>query len=169
MNQLLLWGTILLLWLSSFTSNMKLPQTTAPVAISNDAFNIFYIGMENPITVALPNIPIEQTKVTISNGTLRKTNETGKYIVTVFQEGETTIQLEGKTPNGRKITSNHVFDVQKFPTPLLGIKGQKGWKIPILDLWSSSGLYSVNSSLMEVEPIDLFINKGKEYFKNICN
>lgn len=171
MNHSLLWAITLLLSCYSYVPNIptkqKASSNTAAVAIQNNLLNIFYIGIENPITVALPNVPIEQTKVSLSNGKLVQLNQKGKYQVTVYQEGKTQLQLEGRTASGQKVMVIHTFKVKRLPPPSISIAGKLYGRLPLIDLLFSTGLdcYSSNNPIeinWQVENFDIMVSNPRE-------
>src|SRR5208283_1999231 len=54
------------------------------VTVSADAMNVFYIGVDNPVSISAPGIPMEKLKPSITQGSLTPTGKGGgKYIVKV--------------------------------------------------------------------------------------
>ena len=69
-------------------SNISLfAQTDATAVVAADKMNVFYIGVDNPISVAVPGIASDKLRVTVNNGTITGSN--GKYIVKVGNTTET--------------------------------------------------------------------------------
>ena len=56
-------------------------QTNSGPVVSADNMNIFYIGVDNPVSVAVPGVLSDKLKVTISEGSISGSN--GKYTVNV--------------------------------------------------------------------------------------
>jgi hypothetical protein len=96
----------------------KVQKQEAPVAIALDKMNVLYIGVDNPVTIAVPNVPADKVFVTIDNGTITGSN--GKYLATVTQPGTTTIRV-GTIKNDRKeLLTEQVFRVKMMPDPVNG-------------------------------------------------
>jgi HSP20 family molecular chaperone IbpA len=92
-------------------------QTNTEPVVSADKMNIFYIGIDNPVSVAVPGVLSEKLKVTISEGTIIGSN--GKYIVTVSKPGETEIAIYVETkPGVYEKEGIKKFRVQRIPNPL---------------------------------------------------
>jgi hypothetical protein len=71
----------------------SLPNNSV-IACSIDKLNVVYIGIDNPITIAVSNTPPD--KVTVSGqGCTVRPNGTGKYIVTATTQGTAKIQVSG--------------------------------------------------------------------------
>ena len=69
------------------------------VAVSAEKMKIFYVGVDNPITIAVEGVADEDIKVSINaNAFIQKVNK-GKYVVRATREGECAITVEwaGKT------------------------------------------------------------------------
>ena len=68
--------------------------------------NVFYIGVDNPISVAISGVPIEATKVSMDKGTITPTAQLGQYHVRVFEVGKAMIYLEGKDRQGKVVKNS---------------------------------------------------------------
>ena len=69
------------------------------VAVSAGKMKIFYVGVDNPITIAVEGVADEDIKVSINaNALILKVNK-GQYVVRPLREGEGAITVEwaGKT------------------------------------------------------------------------
>lgn len=98
----------------------------AAVAISPDKMNVFYAGVDNPLTVSAAGVAPGDLIVDIKgcNGTLQGQNN-GKYKVNVKGTGTCTISVFQKL-NGKLIQqgSPQIFRVKRFPNPPLRISGK---------------------------------------------
>jgi gliding motility-associated protein GldM len=92
-------------------------QTDNIAVVSADKMNVFYIGIDNPVSIAVPGISGDKLKVSINNGTISGSN--GKYIVKVDKVMETIIEVtvEIKPGDVKKVGSN-VFRVKRIPDPI---------------------------------------------------
>lgn len=111
--------------------------------ISTDGANILRIGVPNPISVAISGVPIEETKVSISKGRIEEGYRKGYYTVSVFEEGETTIYLEGKDRQGNKIKSASKFRVRRFPDPTPRLGNKSGGLIGVGEMRAQRGVIAV--------------------------
>ncbi len=84
------------------------------VAVSADKMNVFYIGVDNPITVSAAGVSSNEVNVSISGGggTLSKVDN-DSYNVTVKQPGEATISVSG----GGLDPTPYTFRVKRIPDP----------------------------------------------------
>ncbi len=89
-----------------------------PVAIALDKMNVFYIGVDNPVTIAVPGVPADKLLVTIDHGTI--TGNNGRYIVRVAQTGETTITVAIIKNEKKVLLSSQLFRIKRIPDPVDG-------------------------------------------------
>ncbi len=84
------------------------------VAVSADKMNVFYIGVDNPITVSAAGVSSNEVNVSISGGggTLQKIDN-DNYVVKVTQPGEATINVSG----GGLAPTPYSFRVKRIPDP----------------------------------------------------
>ncbi len=85
------------------------------VVIANDKMNVFYLGIHNPVSVAVEGVADEKIKVSTDNGVIIK-KERGRYdaIPDVSGIGNIIIEWEGK----KEIKP---FKVKAFPDPLIDL------------------------------------------------
>jgi gliding motility-associated protein GldM len=91
------------------------------VAISADMMNVFYIGVENPITVSAAGVSSADVRVSIEGGGGKLTGSGSKFNVNVNKPtDECFINVSGGGMNARK-----QFRVKRIPNPVarLGNKG----------------------------------------------
>lgn len=166
----------ILLFISSFTFNSATnPSITA--AVSADKMNVFYIGVLNPISVAISSVPIEDTKVSISNGIIGESHIKGQYYVRVFEVGKVWIYLEGKDRNGNIVSTSSEFRVKRIPdpTPRLEIRGWHGYGniyyqkgiLAVLENFDFDVRFEVLTFEIEHhrgrEPIQTYFNEGAKF------
>lgn len=104
-------------------------QVAKPSAVvSPDAMNVLYIGVDNPISVSAPGIPVESLKVS-ANGVRLTSRGPGKYIARVSSPGEVSIgvsaTLDGKSQN----FGSSKFRVKRIPKPTARVAGKTGGRI----------------------------------------
>ncbi|MCC7244256.1 MAG: hypothetical protein IT269_01135 [Saprospiraceae bacterium] len=91
------------------------------VAIQLDKMNVFYIGVQNPISVSAAGVPSAQVKVNGSGGgiNISSAGGAGKYNVTVNTPGEATI-----TVSGGGVSQSFPFRVKRIPDPVPRLGGK---------------------------------------------
>lgn len=92
-------------------------QTDAVAVVSADKMNVFYIGLDNPISIAVPGVPSDKLRVTIKNGSLTGSN--GKYTVKVDNPAEVIIHVAAEIkPGVEKDFGESIFRVKRVPDPV---------------------------------------------------
>ena len=106
----------------NFASSYMVGQPSA--TISADKMNVFYIGVDNPVTISVPGASNEQVVAVASNGSLSKTGN-GKYKM-VVSAGYNTTKINVSATIGGKSTpmGSTEFRVKPVPTPIPKIAGK---------------------------------------------
>ncbi|MBI1305804.1 MAG: gliding motility protein GldM [Bacteroidetes bacterium] len=100
-----------------FTAEYQVFQGQA--AISADAMNVLYIGVDNPISIAVPGVNPADVHPSISGGggTLAK-GSGNSYVAKVSQPGTATISVSAKLGNGStRQMGQSVYKVRRLPKP----------------------------------------------------
>lgn len=102
-----------------------------------DKMNVFYIGVDNPITVSASGYNIEDVNLKFEDGDVKKkeTAVKGKYNVTVTKPNAKGIPyvIEGKdkATGTYKPLEKGVVRVKRIPDPIAKLGGYSGGNIPI--------------------------------------
>lgn len=83
-------------------------------AIALDKMNVFYIGVDNPVTIN-GGVPNEKLLVSIDKGSIKGSN--GKYIVRVTQIGDATITVATIKNDKKVLLGTFHFKVKILPEP----------------------------------------------------
>ncbi len=101
-------------------------DTVAPgyvVAAAPLKMNVFYIGVDNPLRVAVTGVPAnELSPRLVGAGTLTGSN--GDYIVTVREPGEVTIQIFRKQGAKETLLGEEKYRVKRIPDPAPKLGGK---------------------------------------------
>lgn len=114
--------------------------------VAADKMNVFYIGVDNPVSVSAAGVSSNQLNVTGNGGGISLTpTGNGKYNVKVTQPGEATITVSG----GGLQPTNFAFRVKRIPDPVAKLTNkQKGGSIP-------NGVFKAQAGLLaELENFD---------------
>jgi hypothetical protein len=107
------------------------------IACSVDKLNVFYIGIDNPITIAVSNTPPDKVTVLGLNCVVTPRGN-GKYIVTVLTPGTARIQVSG---NGN--TQTFYFRVKLMPNPVPTLSHKKGGTMGQGEFCAQAGIIPV--------------------------
>ena len=94
--------------------------TPGGAAVMLDKMNVFYIGVDNPVTVS-SGTGWDKTKVSMSGGTLSSAGGPGKYTVRVSSPGKASI-----TVNADGKASTYEFRIKNIPAPVLMVGPSDG-------------------------------------------
>jgi len=104
--------------LKNYSKEFKYEVGQRSVAVSLDKMNVFYIGVDNPISVSAAGVSSNDVKVVGNGGGISVSpNGGGKYTVRVTNPGEATLTVSG---GGASQTFNYRVKRIPDPTPLLG-------------------------------------------------
>ncbi len=99
------------------------------VVISPTKMNVFYVGVDNPVSLAAPGISPDVIEPTITNGTIRKMAN-GSYIVRPTVVGkECAITVFANIQGQKRELQTQVFRVKDVPDPVAKVNGMRGGKI----------------------------------------
>ena len=116
----------------------------APV-VSADKMNVFYIGVDNPITASITGIRDDQINVSISGGggSLTKASGPGQYTVKVSSPGKASINLTGKSKDGASVNGSKEFRAKYIPDPIPELGGKAGGALKTGELKAQLGIAAV--------------------------
>lgn len=87
-------------------------------AVFLEKMNVFYIGVDNPISISAGGVAPSDLQPSLSGGTLRSSGKPGSYIVTVSGGTEATLNVNAKTSGGNKSMGSFKFRVKRVPDPV---------------------------------------------------
>lgn len=129
-----------------FKENWEFKYTvgTAGASMQLDKMNVFYIGVENPITVTAAGYSLEDVSVNIPGATLTTTAK-GKYNVKVAPGGPQIINasIVAGTAAGRKEVASMPIRVKRIPDPIAKIDNKTGGPYPTNRLRAQLGIAAV--------------------------
>lgn len=98
---------------------------TTGASMQLDKMNVFYIGVENPVTVAAAGYSVEDVSLDIPGATV--TGQKGHYSITVDKIGNVEVGILAKTQDGtRKKVGGMSVRVKRIPNPITKIGGVPG-------------------------------------------
>lgn len=98
--------------------------------ISLDKVKVVYRGIDNPITIAIP----DAKSYTVSGAGVHTTNEKGKYIVRPGSGKELTIKVEIILHDDSVIVEEHVYLIENISAPYTTLNGYYNYRGEILNL-----------------------------------
>jgi len=120
-------------------------QVGKPTAtISATKMNVLYLGLANPIEVAVPGVASENLQVNFSNGRIEKNgNEYFVYPEKIDGLGKnTTITVNAKMNGEIRPMGSRSYRVKEVPPPLATVGGMNGGTIRKEDLMAENGVFA---------------------------
>ncbi|MDP4266780.1 MAG: GldM family protein [Bacteroidota bacterium] len=120
---------------NSFSQNSK-----NVVSISATKFNVLYVGVDNPLTIAVSDYSPDKITVSINNSCTITDSKNGEYIVKAMKPGTATITVKSSETNN--VLGTMDFKVKKIPDPIahIGNINKKDNKITNEALISAGGI-----------------------------
>jgi len=96
------------------------------IVVSPDKMNVFYVGIDNPVSISVPGVAAEDIQPSMSGGSI--SGSRGKYNVRVGASAkEAVVNVAAKTKAGVKSMGPGVkFRVKQVPNPVPTVYGKRG-------------------------------------------
>lgn len=96
------------------------------VVISPTKMNVFYVGVDNPVSLAAPGISPEAIEAQITNGTISKQGD-GTYVVRPAVAGKnSSITVFANIQGQKRELQTQVFRVKEVPDPVAKVNSMRG-------------------------------------------
>lgn len=100
----------------SFSDSYRVAKPS--LVVSPTKMNVFYRGVDNPVSVSAPGVPNENLRVSINNGTIRPTGG-GNYNVNVRTGTQAVISVQAEMPDGSTQSMGRAeFRCKAIPNPV---------------------------------------------------
>ena len=127
--------------------------------VAHETVNVFYHGIKNPISVAIPGHCPEDIQVSIKLGMVIY-KDSGRFTVEVPPDiEETTLNIAIKTDSGLKRIDQKVFKVRKIPHPVPTLAGKRSGVVKLAELKAADSLKARNQEHLIVEGVHYEIAK----------
>lgn len=98
------------------------------LVVSATKMNVFYIGVDNPVSISIAGVDGDKIFPSITNGRL-KPKGGGEYIVNPKRPGNSLITVFAEIDGVRKNMGTAPFRVKVLPDPVVKVAGKKGGRI----------------------------------------
>lgn len=119
----------------TFTKQFTYEVGERSVTVSADKMNVFYVGVENPVSIAAAGVPTDQVRVSATGVNLTKKSN-GKYVVIPQKTGQATITVSG----GGLQPATFEYRVKRIPDPQVMLGNLAGGQIPVSHFQAQQGL-----------------------------
>jgi gliding motility-associated protein GldM len=116
-------------------------------AVFLEKMNVFYIGVDNPVTITAAGVAPENLTISMAGGTF--SGSKGKGIVRVTGGSEASINVGAKFGTSSKQMGTFKFRVKRVPDPVAYVAGKKGD-----DIVSKGEVMSIQGVLAKLENFD---------------
>ncbi|OFX47038.1 MAG: hypothetical protein A2X13_05520 [Bacteroidetes bacterium GWC2_33_15] len=129
---------------SFITKTFKRNYTVAKpnLVVSPTKMNVFYVGVDNPVSISIAGIAGDKIEPSITNGKIQKQGD-GDYIVNVNRPGNSLITVVANIDGTRKSMGTASFRVKALPDPVVKVAGKQGGKIEKNVLNAQAGVFAV--------------------------
>ena len=87
-------------------------------AVFLEKMNVFYIGVDNPITISAAGVAPSSLSPSFTGGTLKSNGKPGSYIVNVSGGTEATLNIGAKLNGSNKSMGSFKFRIKRVPDPV---------------------------------------------------
>jgi gliding motility-associated protein GldM len=110
----------------SFQFKSEFKAARPAIVVSPDKMNVFYVGLDNPVSISVPGIAAEDLQPSVGGGSI--SGSRGKYNVRVSAGGkEATVNVSARTRNGVKsMGPGAKFRIKQVPNPVATVYGKRG-------------------------------------------
>lgn len=112
------------------------------LVVSPTKMNVFYVGVDNPVSISIAGVPGNKISPSITNGTIRKQTD-GEYIVNPKRPGNSLISVRAEIDGVSKNMGVSPFRVKALPDPTIQVAGKKGGKIQRNVFAAQAGVFAV--------------------------
>jgi gliding motility-associated protein GldM len=150
-----------------FASEYMVARPAATV--SADKMNVFYIGVENPVTISCPGVALSDLVPSLQgSGSIAPAAEKGKFTVKVSGGIDATINVSAKMGKDTKPMAGIKFRVKKLPDPVAICAGTKGGSVKKSALSAAGGVIAKYENFdfdlkISVSSFNLTVNVGGEF------
>lgn len=117
----------------------------AGVVVSPDKMNVFYIGVDNPVSVSVPGFSPDKVRPSLSQGgTITSASGESKYTVRVKTPGTTDVVVSATLPSGdSKVMGTVPFRIKRVPDPVAKVGSLGGGKVKAAQFKVQRGVLAV--------------------------
>ncbi len=113
----------------------------ANLVVSPTKMNVFYVGVDNPVSVSIAGVAGDKIEPSITNGRFKKVRD-GEYIVNPKRPGNSLVTVFAEIDGVRKNMGVAPFRVKALPDPVVKVAGKKGGKIERNVLSAQAGVFA---------------------------
>ncbi|MBI9033529.1 MAG: gliding motility protein GldM [Bacteroidales bacterium] len=145
------------------------------LTVSAMKMNVFYIGVDNPVSISVPGIPANGLNPSITKGTLKRDGGNWSVNMPAGSEGVTNINVAANVGGSMKSMGTAEFRVKRVPSPTATIAGVDGGMISKSRLMAATAIiptmpadfdFELN---FEITRFNMVITQGGDVFEEPAN
>jgi gliding motility-associated protein GldM len=154
-------GTVKEYTLKDQTYTVAKPSAT----VSPDKMLVFYIGVDNPVSVSAPGFAKDKIRVGISSGEIKGSG--GNYIVNVKTRGEVNVTVSGTMEGGKTVALGVTkFRVKPIPPPHVKFANKGGGRLSVAAMKSQNRIFAILEDFdfdakFTINHFTMFLNKPR--------
>ncbi|MCB0395610.1 MAG: gliding motility protein GldM [Flavobacteriales bacterium] len=110
--------------IAPFRFNHSYQVAKPSLVVSADKMNVFYIGVDNPVSISVPGLPPDVLQPSLSSGSISKKGK--GYTVRVKSSGTCNVTVFANINGEKKNMGRAEFRVKRVPDPVAKIAGKTG-------------------------------------------
>ncbi|MDD4141371.1 MAG: gliding motility protein GldM [Bacteroidales bacterium] len=110
------------------------------MTVSATKMNVFYIGVDNPVSISVPGYGNAQITATISQGTLTKSGNGWNVRIPSSAKGNATITVSAQTEDGLVKIGSSEYRIKQVPNPSATIAGINNGNVDKNTLVAAGGI-----------------------------
>jgi gliding motility-associated protein GldM len=109
---------------TKFKSSYMVAEPTATVAAMK--MSVFYVGVDNPVSVSAPGISLDDIKITMAGQTFKPQKKAGEYIIRPTRPtNKKGVNVQVRNKNTDAVLGEANFRIKRLPDPAANVLGQK--------------------------------------------
>lgn len=113
--------------------------------VQANKMNVFYIGVDNPVTASITGIEDRHVNVSMTGGSINKAGGAGQYKVNVNgPPGPCKVNLSAsKTPTGKPFSASVEYRIKRIPDPVPKLGNKAGGKMGTGEMKAQQGVLAI--------------------------
>lgn len=109
---------------TKFKTQFMVAEPTATVAAMK--MSVFYVGVDNPVSVSAPGISLDDIKITMAGQTFKPQKKAGEYIIRPTRPtNKKGVDVQVRNKNTDAVLGKANFRIKRLPDPAANVLGQK--------------------------------------------
>lgn len=128
---------------TKYPFNAEYTVAKPAAVISPDKMNVFYIGVDNPVSISAPGVIPSNLLPSMTAGSI--SGKDGKYTVRVTQPGTVDVSVRGKGADGKPtpVLGQSTFRVKYVPDPIATVGGLESGQVGTAQFKAQGGMIAL--------------------------